>query len=83
MVVSFRSVPSPNPRALRARQRACSGALVVPGARAGAGDDRLIRVRLGPIADSGAVEATLDQLKQNGYSGAFIVPPEAPGSASC
>ncbi len=45
--------------------------------------DRLTRVRLGPIADSGAVEATLDQLKQSGYSGAFIVRPEAPGPASC
>jgi rare lipoprotein A len=47
------------------------------------GDDRLTRVRLGPIDDSGAVEATLDQLKQSGFSGAFIVPPDAPGSASC
>ncbi len=44
---------------------------------------RLTRVRLGPIVDSGAVAATLDRLKQSGYSGAFVVGPEALGPASC
>ncbi len=45
--------------------------------------DRLTRVRLGPIAAPGAAEATLDRLKQSGYSGAFIVTPEVLGPASC
>jgi rare lipoprotein A len=47
------------------------------------GDDRLTRIRLGPIADSGTIEATLDELKQSGFSGAFIVPSEAWDAASC
>jgi rare lipoprotein A len=69
-------------RAARAAAR-LQGVMAVPVRAQARGDDRLTRVRLGPIADSGAVAATLDQLKQSGYSGAFIVPPEAPGAAAC
>jgi rare lipoprotein A len=69
-------------RAARAAAR-LHGVIAIPVWAQARGDDRLTRVRLGPIADSGAVEATLDQLKQSGYAGAFIVPPGAPGAAGC
>ena len=45
--------------------------------------DRLMRLRLGPISDVRSAEATLDHLKQSGYTGAFIVEPEASAPASC
>jgi rare lipoprotein A len=38
--------------------------------------DHLARVRLGPIADPTAVDATLDRVKRSGFSEAFIVGPE-------
>ncbi len=69
-------------RAARAVAR-LQGTTAIPVRTQAPAGDPLIRVRLGPIADPGAVEATLYQLKQGGYSGAFIVPPDVPGSASC
>jgi rare lipoprotein A len=45
--------------------------------------DRLMRLRLGPIPDARSAEATLDHLKQSGYTGAFIVEPEASVPTSC
>ena len=39
-------------------------------------EDHLARVRLGPIADPGAVDATLDRIKRSGFAEAFIVGPE-------
>jgi peptidoglycan lytic transglycosylase len=69
-------------RAVRAVTR-LQGVTVMPVSVDRPSGDRLTRVRLGPITDSGAVEAALDQLKQSGYSGAFIVRPEAPDPARC
>jgi rare lipoprotein A len=69
-------------RAARTAAR-LQGVSAVPVRAQAQADDRLTRVRLGPIADPGAVEATLYQLKQSGYSSAFIVPSEAAGAASC
>ena len=45
--------------------------------------DRLARVRLGPIPDPTTAYATLDRLKQSGFSEAFIVAPEKELAASC
>lgn len=45
--------------------------------------DRLARVRLGPIAEPTAVEATLDRLKRFGFSEAFVVAPEATLLTDC
>jgi rare lipoprotein A len=45
--------------------------------------DRLMRLRLGPIPDVRSAEATLDHLKQSGYTGAFIVEPGASAPTSC
>jgi rare lipoprotein A len=45
--------------------------------------DHFVRVRLGPLPDSGAADATLDRLKRSGYGGAFIVNPEATGTTPC
>jgi rare lipoprotein A len=47
------------------------------------GQDRLARVRLGPIPDPAAVSAALDRLKQSGFAGAFIVAPAAAPSTPC
>lgn len=41
------------------------------------GGDPFVRVRLGPIADPGTAAATLHQVKQLGFPGAFIVAPAA------
>jgi rare lipoprotein A len=69
----------------RAAQAAArlQGTTAIPVRTQAPAGDPLTRVRLGPIADHGAIEATLYQLKQGGYSGAFIVPPEVRGSVSC
>ncbi len=69
-------------RAVRAAARV-QGVTAMPVRAQTPVDDHLTRVRLGPIPDPGAAEATLDQLKQSGYPGAFIVPPEPSGAASC
>jgi rare lipoprotein A len=45
--------------------------------------DHLERVRLGPIADPVAVDATLDRVKRFGFSEAFIVGPENDSSIHC
>ena len=45
--------------------------------------DHLARVRLGPIADPSAVEATLDRLKRFGFSEAFVVAPEKDPLTDC
>jgi rare lipoprotein A len=45
--------------------------------------DHLARVRLGPIADPGAVGAALDRIKRFGFSEAFIVGPENDSSTHC
>lgn len=45
--------------------------------------DRLARVRLGPIPDPTTAYATLDRLKQSGFSEAFIVAPEEELAPSC
>ena len=45
--------------------------------------DHLARVRLGPIADPVAVDATLDRIKRFGFSEAFIVGPENNSSSHC
>jgi rare lipoprotein A len=46
-------------------------------------DDHLARVRLGPIADPAAVQATLDRIKRSGFSEAFIVEPEKEPATHC
>ena len=46
-------------------------------------EDHLARVRLGPIADPGAVDAALDRIKRFGFSEAFIVGPENNSSIHC
>jgi rare lipoprotein A len=46
-------------------------------------EDHLARVRLGPIADPGAVSAALDRIKRFGFSEAFIVGPENDSSTHC
>lgn len=45
--------------------------------------DHLARVRLGPMSDPSAAFATLDRLKQSGFSEAFIVAPEKEPATSC
>jgi rare lipoprotein A len=45
--------------------------------------DHLARVRLGPIADPMAVDATLDRVKRSGFSEAFIVAPEKDPLTDC
>jgi rare lipoprotein A len=45
--------------------------------------DHLARVRLGPIADPVAVDATLDRIKRFGFAEAFIVGPEKDSSIHC
>jgi rare lipoprotein A len=45
--------------------------------------DHLARVRLGPIADPTAVDATLDRVKRSGFSEAFIVGPEKDLPTDC
>jgi len=45
--------------------------------------DRLARVRLGPIADPTAVDATLDRVKRFGFSEAFVVGPEKDPPTDC
>lgn len=45
--------------------------------------DRLARVRLGPIPDSGTANATLDRLKRFGFFEAFIVAPEQEHPLPC
>jgi rare lipoprotein A len=47
------------------------------------GQDRLARVRLGPIPDPAAAIAALDRLKQFGFAEAFIVTPAAAPSTPC
>ena len=47
------------------------------------GQDRLARVRLGPIPDPAAASAALDRLKRSGFAEAFIVAPEAAPSTPC
>jgi rare lipoprotein A len=47
------------------------------------GQDRLARVRLGPIPDPAAVSAALDRLKQSGFAEAFIVVPAVAPSTPC
>jgi rare lipoprotein A len=47
------------------------------------GQDRLARVRLGPIPDPTTAYATLDRLKQSGFSEAFIIVPEKELTPSC
>jgi cell division septation protein DedD len=47
------------------------------------GQDRLARVRLGPIPDPAAASAALDHLKQSGFAEAFIVAPAAAPSLPC
>ena len=47
------------------------------------GQDRLARVRLGPIPDPAAASAALDRLKQSGFAEAFIVAPAAAPSTPC
>ena len=46
-------------------------------------EDHLARVRLGPIADPAAVQATLDRIKSFGFSEAFIVGPEKELATHC
>jgi peptidoglycan lytic transglycosylase len=46
-------------------------------------EDHLARVRLGPIADPIAVDATLDRIKRFGFSEAFIVGPEKGSPTHC
>lgn len=46
-------------------------------------NDRLTRVRLGPIPDPHAVEATLYRLKHGGYPGAFVVAREPDRAPRC
>lgn len=46
-------------------------------------EDRLARVRLGPIADLAAVDATLERVKRFGFSEAFIVAPEKDYPTDC
>ena len=46
-------------------------------------EDHLARVRLGPIADPTAVDATLDRVKRFGFSEAFIVGPEKDVQTDC
>jgi rare lipoprotein A len=46
-------------------------------------EDHLARVRLGPIADPIAVDATLDRIKRFGFSEAFIVAPEKGSPTHC
>jgi hypothetical protein len=46
-------------------------------------EDRLARVRLGPIADPAAVNATLERVKRFGFSEAFIVAPEKDHPTDC
>ncbi len=69
-------------RAMRAAAR-LQGVTAIPIRAQTPAEDHLTRIRLGPIQDPGAAEATLDQLKQGGYPGAFIVQPEPPGPATC
>ena len=45
--------------------------------------DRLARVRLGPIADAAAVHAMLDRLKRSGFAEAFVVGPEQDLPTDC
>ena len=45
--------------------------------------DHLARVRLGPIADPTAVDATLDRVKRFGFAEAFIVASEKDPPADC
>jgi rare lipoprotein A len=45
--------------------------------------DHLARVRLGPIADPGAVDAMLDRVKRSGFAEAFVVEPERDPPADC
>lgn len=45
--------------------------------------DRLVRVRLGPIADPDAAAATLSQIKRSGYQEAFLVPAVMTHAAPC
>jgi rare lipoprotein A len=45
--------------------------------------DHLARVRLGPIADPSAVDATLDRLKRFGFPEAFVVAPEKDPPTDC
>lgn len=45
--------------------------------------DRLARVRLGPMPDPTTASATLDRLKQSGFSEAFIVAPEKELATRC
>ncbi len=52
------------------------GLQAMPVSLAGPAGDHLARVRLGPIADPLAVDATLDRIKRFGFSEAFIVGPE-------
>ena len=59
------------------------GAGVAPVSTEPPSSDRLTRVRLGPIADAAAVEATLDRLKRAGYPGAFIVGQESGRAPAC
>ncbi len=69
-------------RAWRAAAR-LQGAGVVPVSTELPSSDRLTRVRLGPIADAAAVEATLHRLKRAGYPGAFIVGQEWGSAPAC
>jgi rare lipoprotein A len=55
----------------------------MPVSLAMAAEDHLARVRLGPIADPTAVDATLDRLKQFGFAEAFIVGPEKEPPTDC
>ena len=55
----------------------------MPVSLAGPAQDRLARVRLGPIVDPTAVDATLDRLKRFGFAEAFVVGPEKDPPTDC
>jgi hypothetical protein len=55
----------------------------MPVSLAGPAEDHLARVRLGPIVDPVAVDATLDRIKRSGFSEAFIVGPEKGSPTRC
>jgi rare lipoprotein A len=59
------------------------GLQAIPVTLAVPAEDHLARVRLGPIADPLAVDATLDRVKRFGFSEAFIVGPEKDSPTHC